>query len=173
MTEAESIVADIIIEKCPERLQFSLSGFMSGNLLLGKQDIYEEEIYKEIVQIVNSRNSVIRTFLLKEEYFETTNHSIPYDILTKKGEKAKELGGHKNYKEWEAEQERKKAIEDFPKKKWYISEPLKYLISLIIGVLIGHFTCNKNNAQSNNQATQKTKTDQPKPKVLDTSNKKQ
>lgn len=165
MSEEELALADLIIEKCPIKNQFSVSGFMNSNILVSKRDVYGEELYFKIATLANSRSSSVRTFLLQQKYLETTNHSIPYDILSDKGEKARELGGHENYKKWEAEQERLKKIQDFPKNKWFIYEPLKYILPLIIGWLIGHFTCN--NTQLNNLKSKIIKTSPLPPKTSD------
>ena len=86
MTKAELAVVDLIIEKCPVQRPFSISGLMSGgNLLIGKRDVWGEDLYREITDLLNSKDDSIRIFLLQEEYFKIETHNIPHDILTKKG----------------------------------------------------------------------------------------
>lgn len=173
LSKAEYILADLIILKCPIKKAFGVVPFMSsGNLLHGKYEQYGEQLYQEIAAITISRSDVVRTFLLKEKYLETIDHTIPRDILSDKGEIAREKGGHIQYKEWEKEQEQRKNIEDFPKKKWYIYEPLKYIIPALIGFSVGKISCNTTNTtQPQNQSKDTiatTKISQPLPKISDT-----
>lgn len=176
MTSAEIIVINLVLEKCPERTPINLLSFMSSSLLAGKYQLYSSEIIREITDLINNKPDIIRKYLLKEKYFDTVKPNIPRDILNDKGEKAKELGGHEKYKEWEVEEKRKKRIEDFPKNKWYWYDPLKIIVTLLIGMLIGHFTCQNNNKNAQLD-TQKKDTinnsiSSPQmPKISDSSNK--
>ena len=133
MTKAEISLGDLIIKKCPLRTAFSMSGFMSSNILMGMHDVWGEELYQEVDNLANSRNGAIRTFLLTQDYFEIINHSIPYDMLTPKGEKARELGGHNEYLIWKEQQDKQEVKKNkkltFTQRNWL---PIA-LITLIIG----------------------------------------
>ena len=111
MTEVAYIAADIALLAIPSNVAFSFYGFVGGNILTGIHDKYSPERIQEIQQIFISRYGIIRKFLLDEKYIEVVNYSIPQDVLTDKGKKAQELGGHKEYKAWEAEQVQEAANE--------------------------------------------------------------
>ncbi len=136
MTEAEYNVADILLLKMPDHVAFSVVGFMGGNILLGLHDKYSPEMIQEIGAIMQSGNDSVRKFLLREKYLEIIDHKIPHDMLTDKGLKARELGGHKQYQAWEQEEERKRNFENLPKKHWLPYDIVKFSLGLLIGSLI-------------------------------------
>jgi hypothetical protein len=108
-----------------------------------------EEIRADVPNI--SERS-IRKFLLEQEYIEPVNHSIPSDELVAKGKKAADLGGHGPYLEWEKAEKRKKYLEDFPKKKWYVYEPVKTVVSwaivALVSGMVGYFIGQRNASSS-------------------------
>lgn len=110
MTEAELTLVDLALEKIPINTEFSMRGALH-NVLLGKHDWYSEELINEMNQILISRSSVIRDYLLKEKYITSTNPGLQKDILLEKGEIAKREGGIGGYKRWEEEENKKKANE--------------------------------------------------------------
>ena len=116
-------MADLVLQKMPTDVQININGFIGGNLLVGVQDNYSPELYVEMVQLFQQRNSDIRKFLIDEEYVETIDHTIQRDKITKKGRKARGLGGHEAYKEWEAEETAKSIKEEkkltFAQKNWH------------------------------------------------------
>ena len=97
-----------------------------------ENDNFDSDTFPRLAQICNGYPTGPRDFLLDEDYLECVNSNIPTDKLTEKGKKAKDLGGHLKYKEWETEEKRKKRIEDFPKRRWWIYEPLKAIAILIL-----------------------------------------
>jgi|GEM_PF-5080025 len=100
---------------------------------------------KETGEIVN--------FLKDEDYITPVNHSIPSYLLNAKGRKAKELGGHNQYKEWETRESKKKNFEEFPKRQWHLYDIGKILFGILLGMIINNYLCNKtrsNNDPSNN-----------------------
>lgn len=101
MTEAELILADLVLMKLPVGRQLEINGFMGPHLFEGKQDKIPQRTTEEISKIIALRSDAIRTFLLKEKYITTVNYMIPWDVMTDKGEKAQELGGHEKYLDWE------------------------------------------------------------------------
>jgi uncharacterized protein (UPF0297 family) len=141
MTEAEYIVADLILLKCPINQPFRLLG-LSNNLLQGKNDLYQQDTFDEMVQVMLYRIDTVRQFFLREKYIKVIDWSTHLDQLTEEGELAQKLGGHKKYQEYLIEQARLKNIEDFPKKKWFIYEPIRIIAGFIItgfaGWLIGY-----------------------------------
>ena len=84
MTDAEFILADLILMRLPVGRQLSIVGFMGSHLFEGKQDQLSQTTLEEINKIIASRSDVIRTFLLKEKYITIVNHMVPWDIITEK-----------------------------------------------------------------------------------------
>jgi hypothetical protein len=152
MTEEEKILLDIALPKIPRGKPFRIQGALH-NALVGLADKYPQAQFQRLADIVTFSPDSIRDILLAEGYTKVIENSTHLDQLTEKGEQAQNCGGHEQYKEWERHQQVKQNIEDFPKKNWFIYEPLKYLLPLIGGWLIGHYTCNspKNNEKANNQ----------------------
>lgn len=124
------LLADVVLEKYPYQPMHSLA--MIPHIMSGQQGKFDNETFNTLAQFAYSNSSAIRDFLLKEGYLKCIDWRNPTDELTEKGKLAKEKGGHVKYKVWEAEEERKKRIEDFPKKKWYIYEPSKIIAGLLI-----------------------------------------
>lgn len=138
MTEAEYIVADILLLNMPDHVAFSVIGFMGGNILIGIHDKYSPQLVQEIISIVQGRSDSVRKFLLREKYLQIINHTIPHDMMTDKGLKARELGGHKQYLQYEAnlaaqakEQEKKEFNISWPQRHWL----LVGVIGFVFGIL--------------------------------------
>lgn len=131
MTEAEYILADIVLLKFPVNQPFTTAG-LYHHILVGIQDKYSHAIYEEIKYLVVSSNDSTRQFLLREHYIDVVDYRLPKDKLTEKGEKAQKLGGHKQYQEWEAAETKKKSFQEFPKKQWHLYDLLKIIIGIII-----------------------------------------
>lgn len=127
MTEAEYILADLIILKMPINQPFSVTG-LYHNILLGKHDLYSQETIDQIHKLVISNTSSIRDFLLRQEYISVHDYRLPKDISTPTGQKAQELGGHKQYLAWKAKQDKSKRFENLPNKYWYIWTPLLFFL---------------------------------------------
>jgi hypothetical protein len=140
LTEAELILADLILLKLPVGRQLDVVGFMGSHLLEGKQDQFPQQILDEINKIIASRRDVIRTFLLKEKYISVVNHMVPWDMITDKGNKAQELDGHSKYKEWEQKEtdriKRDQNKINWPQKNWWVILILSTIIFPIITGLI-------------------------------------
>ena len=68
MTEAQLILADIILLKLPIGRQIDIIAFMGPHLFDGRQNEFKQPILDEINNIIASKSDVIRTFLLKENY---------------------------------------------------------------------------------------------------------
>lgn len=122
MKEAIIALSDLVLLKMPTETPLSISGFISGNILIGQADIHSPEIYSQMVSISQSRSSVIREFMLSEKYIETTNYIMPHDKMTDKGKQARKLGGHNQYIEWAENQEKESKKElkkiNFAQKNW-------------------------------------------------------
>ena len=89
MTEAQLILADLILMKLPVGRQLDIVGFTGSHLFQDKQ--IAQPIMDDINRIISSRSDEIRTFLLKEKYIETVNYLSSWDVITDKGHKAQEL----------------------------------------------------------------------------------
>jgi|GEM_PF-4260743 len=127
MTEAELILADILLLKFPAGRQIDTVAFMGSHLFEDQREHLSRPVLDEIAKIITSRSDVIRTFLIKERYIEVVNYMTPWDAITEKGEKAKALGGHKKYVLWDAK--RKKY------KKWKeIAFWILFAASLVSGI---------------------------------------
>jgi hypothetical protein len=140
VSEAELILLDFALSKAPIGNTFRVNGLLH-NASIGLQERYSEETVQEINQILVSRSDVIRSLLLTEEYIEVVESSTHLDKLRPEGKKAKELGGHKQYIDWEQRENKRKKFEEFPKRKWPIYDLLKIAIPLVIGWIIGHYSC--------------------------------
>jgi hypothetical protein len=106
MTEAQLILADLVLLKLPVGRQLDVVGFAGSHLFEGKQ--IPQPLLDEINKIISSRSDVIRTFLLKEKYIETVNYMASWDVITDKGHKAQELGGHSQYLIWDTKRKKYK-----------------------------------------------------------------
>jgi len=143
-TKEELIVADLVIMNIPYKQGIAILNYTRSLVSSGKFQ-FDEDIREKVHEVKEGR---VRAFLLEQGYTEPENHSVPRDMLVEKGLKARELGGHAQYLVWEEKERRAKRIEDFPKRQWWIFEPLKVMISWIIvgglglisGYLIGHDT---------------------------------
>lgn len=156
MTEAELILLDIALSKIQIGQAFRIQGPLH-NALIGLHDSYSPELIDEMNKILIGSPDIIRNLLLEEDYTKCINHSTHQDILTDKGNLAKNLGGHEKYKEWEDKQNRKKNFEEFPKRKWLLYDAGKILFGLILGMLITNYVCNR--SKSNNEPTNTPKKD--------------
>jgi hypothetical protein len=132
MTEAEAILVDIAIMKFPRNQPFNIRGVLF-NAQIGMRDKYPENVAKEIEDLVLYKQAEIRNILLRLDYLECVDWSVQKDKLTTKGMKAQDLGGHQQYLQWEMGEAARKRIEEFPKKKWYLYEPIKYFGLIAIG----------------------------------------
>ncbi len=138
--------------------------------IVGMYDKYSPEVRKELIRLTQNDKGVIRRFLLTEKYIDVHDHKFPKDILNLKGEKAKKLGGHKQYKEWEIKEEKRKNIENFPKKNWILYDAGKILGGILLGILINQFICHTTKSDQptntpNKDTIQKPTTSPPAPKV--------
>jgi hypothetical protein len=168
VSEPELILLDFALAKAPIGNTFRVHGLLY-NASVGLQERYSEEIVKEVNRILISRSDAIRNLLLTEEYIEVVDPSTHLDKLTPTGKKAKELGGHKQYLEWEVKDIRRKNIEEWPKKKWYLYDPIKYLFFFALGWVLNYLICtvpikNENRQNQNQDTIKQTKPSQPLPK---------
>jgi len=141
MTEAQLVLADLILMKLPVGRHLDIIGFMGPHLFDGRQDQFQQPILYEINNIIASKSDVIRAFLLKEKYISVVNHMVPWDMITDKGYKAQELGGHNQYKEWERNEINKIKREqnkiNWPQKNWWVILLLSAIIfPLITGLIL-------------------------------------
>jgi len=148
MTEAELILADIILLKIEPKTPFRMQRYLH-NITIGLHDTQPENIYKEISQIVISNSSVIEDFLRTNGYIKFTDIPTHQYILTDEGEEAQKQGGHQQYLDWVAREKRKKGFEDFPKKKWHIYEPIKWAVFGLLTFASGYIVrgCNQDKTQ--------------------------
>ena len=168
LTEAEFILADIILLKIEHNTDFRMQRYLH-NVTIGLHDTKPENIYKEICDIVTLRSSVIEDFLRTQGYIRFTDPSTHLYVLTQKGEDAQQQGSHQQYLDWVAREKRKKGFEDFPKKKWHIYEPLKWLLFLVAGIAIERYLlkgCGQENPQDKGKVTEQS-TSQQTPKSLE------
>jgi hypothetical protein len=175
MTEAENILVDIALTNIKVGQSFRIQGPLT-NASIGVYDKYSADIAKEITAILTLSPDKIRNILLEEEYTKCIEPSTHLDILEPKGKKAKELGGHLKYKEWELKESKRKNVEDFPKKKWYIYEPIRIVVAVLItapitfgvGYWLGQKQAPKNTTTTHQsiRVTSPKDTAQSKPKTL-------
>jgi hypothetical protein len=158
MTDAELVLLDFALERISLGQAFRIQGPLH-NATVGMHEKYSGEMLNEIINIVIYRPDAIRNLLLAEGYTKCEDHATHLDILTDRGKKAKELGGHLQYKEWEAKEKKSLRIENIPKKYWYFYEPAKTIINWLIaaalvgvGVTIGRLTAPQNNIPIKNSA---------------------
>ncbi len=141
MTDAKYELADLLLLNFPIQTAVGTLAFM--NSILASTRNYTPEMANNIQQLIIKGERDARLFLLQQGYLETVDHKIPQDKLTTKGEKAQLLGGHKQYIEWEEREKRKQAVEDFPKKKWWLYKPLElsagFILTTILGFFLGYF----------------------------------
>lgn len=168
MTEAELILADLVLLKLPVNREFTQRGAYNG-VLLGKQDDYDQDTLAKMNNVLTSENSIIIDFLLKEKYINCTNQMHGRFMLSDEGEEAQRQGGHKQYLEWAAIEKRKKEFEEFPKKKWHIYEPIKWLLFLVGGIAIERYIL-KGCDQYKSQETEKVSEQPTSPQLPKTSN---
>jgi hypothetical protein len=175
LTEAQYNVADIVLLKMPSQTPINIPAYMQS-VLVGCQDKFSPEIFSQMQGVAISRDSTIRTFLLHQEYTTTIDHTIQRDMLTKKGELAKELGGHKEYLHWEEQEKIKDRKGQFPKRNVILYDSIKILISLFAGIFIGRYACNQppksNSVQYTTQSPSKDTSIRISPPAPETSNKK-
>lgn len=160
MTDTELILADLFISKMTFNQPVNTYPFFSGLAKYIDSQKFDSKTYSELCQMTINYGSVteIRKYLLDNDFITVTNVLNPSDTLTIKGKLAKDKGGIKEYEKWEEEETKKKRIEDFPKRKWFVYEPVKIIASIIItasvsgigGYLLGK-NDNSNSNQSNNQ----------------------
>lgn len=115
MTEAELILADIILLKIEPKTPFRMQRYFH-NVTIGLHDTQPENIYKEISQIVISNSSVIEDFLRTQGYIKFTDIPTHQYILTDEGEEAQRQGGHQKYLYWLKAEKRKKDLRIFQKR---------------------------------------------------------
>lgn len=148
MKEEELIIADIVLLKIPMGRHISIYSLMQSNTILnGIEEKYSLETCDKIRTFYATRRShnTIRDFFLREGYIMLAHGTTSYDILTEKGIKAQAAGGHKNYIKQEKKKNRWEWLGNFPKKKWFIYEPSKWLIAMLIGFIIrDRGNCNVN-----------------------------
>jgi hypothetical protein len=142
VSKAELILLDIALSKIQIGQAFRIQGPLH-NALVGLHDSYSSELIDEMNKILISSPDIIRNLLLEEDYTKCIDHSTHQDILTEKGKQAKKLGGHEQYKEWEKREKKNKDFEEFPKKKWHIYEPVKYIIFFGLGWLVNYLICTR------------------------------
>lgn len=120
MTDADYILADLIIKKMPVNQPFNLTVFCS-NILEGESlENYNPETLQQLSNAALKNSSAARAFLLEKGYLKVCDASIPKDISTESGQKAQELGGLKQYLDYLKKQNRKNFLIEFPKRYWYI-----------------------------------------------------
>src|SRR5689334_5686844 len=126
LTDDELLLADTFLSQQFPGRSFSMYSTFPNVLAEFRNDT-DTDRYQRLSKLVHETQvwRQIRNFLSEEEYIIETNRLVPEDKLTDKGKKARDLGGHKAYLAWEETERKKKNIEDFPKKKWYIYEPAK------------------------------------------------
>lgn len=161
------LLVDLVLEKYPYQPIHTLAWI--PHIMTGQQEKFDNQTFTTLIELLRTDSRKIRDFLLKEDYLKCIDWRNPTDELTDKGKLAKEKGGHSNYKEWEAEQKRKKKIEDFPKKTWYLYEPAKIIIGILITGLFSwiSYTIGLKNGKSETTKQHPKDTVQYLPKILD------
>lgn len=148
MSEEELIIADIVLLKIPMGRHISIYSLMQSNTILnGIEEKYSLETCDKIRTFYATdrrSHNTIRDFFLREGYIMLANRTISYDILTEKGIKAQAAGGHRNYTKIQKKKGRWEWLENFPKKKWFIYEPMKWGLPFLLGWLGCLATCNQN-----------------------------
>lgn len=151
MTEAELILADIILLKIEPNTPFRMQRYLH-NVTIGLSDTQPEHIYKEICDITISRSSVIEDFLRIQGYVKFTDAPTHQYILTEKGEDAQKQGGHQQYLEWAEKEKGKSKKGEFPKLNTIIYDGIKIAIGLAAGIIIGKYSCNQPTKASTDQS---------------------
>jgi hypothetical protein len=145
MTEAELYLIDLCLSRAQIGVPFRVHGLLH-NATVGIHDKFSEGTVKQIIWSVQNSPDSIRNLLLSLEYTRVVEPSTHQDILDTKGVQAKKEGGHFQYLEWERKKVKKEGFENFPKSKWWIYEPLKWIFFLIVGVMLERYVikgCNK------------------------------
>lgn len=101
MTDAKYALVDLMLLKLPIGQPLNTFPFMGAHLLTGRDDDYPPSLIQEMRLLLVHSDRDVRQFLLNEHYIKCVAHWVPTDVLTEKGEMAKKLGGHKQYLEWE------------------------------------------------------------------------
>ena len=175
MTEAEFILADLVLLKLPVNREFTQRGAYN-DVLFGKQSDYNQDTIAEMNKIVSNDNSLIIDFLLKEKYINCTNQMHGRFILTEeKGEIAQREGGHNQYLKWKENEEAKLKKGEAPKRNTIIYDALKIAVTLILGIIIGKYSCNQPLKADNDQSEIQQETKMKNPLIpasnFDTTNK--
>jgi hypothetical protein len=144
MTEAESILADLVIKKMPINKPFIHRTFCS-DILRNELNNYSPEMLKQLSILSIEKSSNTRDFLLRNNYLKT--YDATRDISTEPGQKAQELGGHKQYLEYLRKQNRKKFIIDIPKNYWYFITPLAFFIGFFTDIYKDNLKSTKSQTQ--------------------------
>lgn len=127
MTEADYILADLIIKKMPINQPFNLRIFCS-NIFKGEAlENYKPEMLQQLSNAALNNYSLARAFLLEKGYLKVYDASIPKDISTDIIPKVKELGGHQQYVTYLKKQNHSNCLIEFPKKYWYIVAVVGFL----------------------------------------------
>lgn len=166
------LLVDIVLEKYPYQPIHSLAWM--PHIMSGQQGKLDTETFTSLIEFLRTNSSTIRDFLLKEGYLKCVDWRNPTDELTDKGKLAKEKGGHTKYKEWEEKEEKKSALQEFPKKKWYLYEPIKWAVFFMLGLCVNKYICNpikENNDQKPSQVKAQPSISPIQPKISDTTGK--
>lgn len=133
MTKANEILIDLCLKYMLINRPFYIHSWLFDKVLkeIEKNTNFDETLKREIHQLTIRNDETVRPFLLQNGYITSLDHSTHKDISTEKGQKAQELGGHKQYLEYERKLKRQNNITNLPSKYWYI-------VMTITG-LIGYF----------------------------------
>ncbi len=168
VSEDEKILADLLLFKMPIG-EARYTYHMYNTLMNGQHENFSPETFDRLAKICQGNPGGLRTFLLSNGYIDCVDPRYPQDKLTEKGRIAQEKGGHLKYKEWEELEAKKTNIEEFPKKKWYIYEPLKWAVFFILGAVTTKLMCSstrENNDQKPSQVKEQPRTYQTPTKTL-------
>ena len=139
MTEAEYILADLVINKFPIHEPFTLDR-VYNKILDWKHDQYSQTTLDELYNLINTQNPAIITFLLDNGYILVSEPRHPRYSVTEPGKKAKELGGHKQYLAWKEKEDKAKQRQNIPTKYWLV---ILVFTSILSPILVNKLTENK------------------------------
>jgi hypothetical protein len=167
-TTAFFTIVDALLETSPVHSSFNLAGRIGGEILMNKRDSLSQQMNEEINNLFTTKADKIFEFVLSEKYFRIDNQATKYVVMTEKGERAKELGGHEAYlksikdaediisKEQNRKERNKKLIE-WPQKHWYIPA----IVSAFLGAVFTKYVLPERKEQTN-------QLQQPIPRIHDT-----
>ena len=169
-------IADFILSKLTYKRTVSLHSFLvwAAGEYARTTDAGNSEIVLGIVRGGKESGEIIQ-FYIDNDYIDKVNN-IPQYELNLKGRRVNELGGHENYLSWESTEKQKADKEKeigFTKKYPILYDTIKIIVSLVVGIGIGHYGCNSPISKSDIPSTiqkpkqiEKQKPSLPSPKIL-------